>query len=173
VRPAALALLAACGPTAPTPLGGAHGFEVANAVAIQCPDDVQGQFMKVFIEGTAPAAGCEMDLPRAIPVTCEDRRAYLQSLPQVCLGAPAAPGEGLPMLDVLLEREGEAWVDLDYNPLITCLDGEQASVPTWGEIRVTEPGPGRLRLEIPGLTDEDGGEVLLSGTVDVELCDAL
>jgi len=153
----------------PTVLEGDYGFEVRSAVALVCPPDIQGQFWKVFIEGTSPASECDMDLPRAIPVTCAERRAYLDAMNPVCLGSPAAPGERLPMLDYLLEEEGGGWSDFGYVPMITCTDGVEETVALWGDTEVTSLEDDRLLLDFD-LGDEDGENSLLSGSVEVEIC---
>jgi hypothetical protein len=168
----AILLATGCtGSELPTLLEGPHGFEVRAAVALQCPPDIQGQFMKVFIEGTSPASECDMEFPRAIPVTCEERRTYLEQMHPVCLGALAAPGEHLPMLDYLLELEEGSWVDFDYVPMITCVDGEEELVELWGNTEVILLEDDRLLLDFD-LGDESGELSLLSGSVEVEICDA-
>lgn len=170
MRSLSLALvLVACSPETP-PLEGEYGFVATSAIALQCPPDIQGQFMKVFVEGRDSSADCDMEQARQIPLTCEDRQAYLDAVPMVCLGAAAVAGPNLPMLDYLLREEAGEWVDFDAVPVIRCVDGEERTEMLWGDTQVSWVDDQTMQLDL-SLTPELTDEVLLAGRVEVELCD--
>lgn len=153
----------------PVVLDGELGFEVSAGVAIICPPDVQGQFMKVWIEGSTPSSTCDMDHPRSIATTCEDRGTYLQQVSNVCLGMGSVASPNLPMMDYLLREEQSGWTSLGYVPMIVCDDaGNEAVEGLYGDTMVSLDGD-TLHLEFD-LKDELGQVDLLSGSVDVEVC---
>jgi len=153
----------------PVTLDGELGFDVSAAVAIVCPPDPQGQFMKVWIEGSTPDSTCDMDHPRSVPTTCEDRAEYMQQVPDICLGMGSLASPNLPMMDYLLSEGESGWTDLDYVPLIVCDDtGNEAIQGLYGNTTVSLDED-TLHLEFD-LQDEEGLVDLLSGAVDVEVC---
>ncbi|TNE90081.1 MAG: hypothetical protein EP330_09640 [Deltaproteobacteria bacterium] len=163
--------LAACASEEPAPLAleGSLGFEVLGGLALVCPEDAQGQFIKVFVEGPGPTSACLDQGGRPMPLTCEARRAYLQADPRVCLGAPAAPGEHLPMLDLLLQEEEGLWSSFDYASLTYCAEGADERVELFGAIDViqTEGAP-TLSFD---LASEGSGVHTLAGEVALEVCE--
>jgi hypothetical protein len=164
-------VLVACGGSEPIQTEGSLGFEFAGALGFVCPPDMQGQFMKVFVEGTEDASACDMDLPRPIPLTCEDRRAYLESVPPICLGAPAAAGANLPMLDYLLVEEEGQWADFDYVPITYCHEGSERTLDLFGNTEVSWLDESTMQLSFD-LESETGAETV-SGSVPVEMCPPL